>query len=76
MGRNDNTTKGKTFKQLSEPERYQIEGYLKAKLSVKEIAELLGRNRRIIEREIARGKVTLRDTNWKKLYRILSLPFI
>lgn len=42
-------------KNLSEGERYKIEGYLKAGLKVGEIAELLGRCRATIYNEIKRG---------------------
>jgi IS30 family transposase len=48
-----------SFKQLTERERYQIEILLKEKRTPKEIAKTLGKHTRTIEREIARGKVTL-----------------
>ena len=46
-------------KHLNEVERYKIEGYLQAKMNVKEIASILGRPKRTIEREITRGTVEL-----------------
>jgi len=57
----NNTTKSKKYKHLSLIERYKIEGYLEDKKSIKDIAELLGRDRSTIYREIARGKANLLD---------------
>lgn len=51
--------KQRSFKQLTERERYQIEILLKEKRKPKEIAKTLGKHTRTIEREIARGTVTL-----------------
>ena len=58
------TTKRRKYKQFSETERYKLEGYLEAGLSVKEIAALLGRNQSSIRREIAKGTVELKNTEW------------
>jgi IS30 family transposase len=61
---NHNTGKGK-WKQLSEPERYKIEALCKAGHKAREIAAQFGRDRRTIEREIKRGSVTQRDSEWR-----------
>ena len=63
MGQDNNTTKKGKWKQLSERERYKIEGFLQIKMKPKEIAVKLGRDRRTIEREIARGSVIQRREN-------------
>jgi IS30 family transposase len=65
MSQYNGNTKRKEWKHLSEKERYQIESLLKARHSPKEIAELIGRDRRTVEREILRGAVTQRDSLWK-----------
>lgn len=46
-------------KYMTEYERYQLEVLLKKKTPVKEIAELLGKHRSTIYREIKRGTITL-----------------
>ncbi len=56
MGRN---------KDITERERYQIEGFVKARKSIKEIAVLLNRHYQTIYREIKRGTVEMVDTNLK-----------
>ena len=56
MGRN---------KDITERERYQIEGFIKARKSIKEIAVLLNRHYQTIYREIKRGTVEMVDTNLK-----------
>lgn len=58
---NCNTTTRK-FKHLTEKERYQIEILLKEKRSPSEIAKILGKHKRTIEREIARGTVQMMTT--------------
>jgi IS30 family transposase len=68
MGTGNNTTNKRTWKQITEHERHKIEALLKAAVSVKQIAELLGKDRRTIEREIARGKVSQKDTNLKEYF--------
>lgn len=50
-------------KDITEYERYQIEGYLKERKSIKKIAELLGRHYQTIYREIKRGTVELIDSD-------------
>ena len=72
MGQEQDTTKRNRWMHLSERERYKIEGMLRAKMTAKEIAENLGRNRRTIEREIARGSVIQRDSQWRDEYRYLA----
>lgn len=56
-------------KNLTEAERYKIEGYLKAGIPVKKIAVLLGRAKNTIYEEIKRGTTTQIDTNLKE-YKI------
>ncbi len=66
MGQKQHTKSTGKWKQLSEKERYQIEILLKEKRTVKEIGDRLGRDRRTIEREIARGSVVQRDSEWRE----------
>ena len=54
------------YKHLNEVERYKIEGLLEAKRSVKEISELIGRDRSTIYREIKRGTVERLDYELRK----------
>jgi IS30 family transposase len=65
MGQSNHTTKRKAFKHLSEKERYKIEALVKAKHSPREIAAELKRDRRTIERELLRGTVSQRDSQWR-----------
>ncbi len=53
----DCTTRVKKYVHLSERDRYKIEGLLKGKNNVDEIAIILGRDRSTIYREINRGTV-------------------
>ena len=66
MGREQDNIKRRKWKQISEQERYQIEALLKAKHSIKEIAQQLGRDRRSIQREKARGLVEQVDYLWRE----------
>lgn len=66
MGQGKNSTKRKKWKQISEQERGKIEALLKARHSIREIAEQLGRDRRSIQREIARGQVIQVDSQWRE----------
>ena len=66
MSQEQNSTKRRKWKQISEQERYQIEALLKAKHSIREIAQQLGRDRRSIQREKARGLVEQVDTLWRE----------
>lgn len=69
MGQEHNNKKCGKWKQISEKERYKIEGFNRAGISVSEIARQLGRDRRTIQRELKRGRVT-QNVDWelKKLY--------
>ena len=62
MSQHNNTTKRKHFKHLNERERYQIEILLKDGKKANEIASILRRNKRTIEREIVRGTVKLMNS--------------
>jgi len=66
----NNTTESRKNKHLNERERYAIELYLKEKYTIMEIAKRLGRHRRTIEREIARGTIYLQnsDLTYRKVY--------
>lgn len=55
---NCNTTT-RRFKHITERERYQIEVLLKGKHKPSEIATILGKDKRTIDREIARGTVRM-----------------
>lgn len=58
-------TKGKNMgKHITERERYQIEGFLKAGIKPKQIAQILDKAERTIYYEISRGKTIQRDTNY------------
>lgn len=61
-----NTTNDKKNKHLTERERYKIEAYLKDKKKAWQIAELLGKSERTIQREIKRGTVTLLDCEFRE----------
>lgn len=63
MSHLNNTTKRRSFKHLDVRERYQIEILLKEGKKPKEIAKVMGRDRRTIEREIARGSVRLLNSD-------------
>jgi IS30 family transposase len=63
MGKNNHTTGRKGWKHLSEKERYKIEAFLNAGCKPGEIARMLGRHRRTIEREIKRGTFMKRREN-------------
>ena len=66
MGQGQDNTKRRKWKQIREQERYQIEALLKAKHSIREIAQQLGRDRRSIQREKARGQVEQVDYLWRE----------
>jgi IS30 family transposase len=57
MGPNNCTTKQWRYKHFTEKERYKLEGYLEARLSVKEIARKLNKHKATVYREIKRGLV-------------------
>lgn len=58
------TTKRKKGKHLTEAERAKIEVYLKEGKTKKYIAECVGVSERTIYREIKRGKITLRNSDY------------
>lgn len=59
----NHSTKKRTWKQLSEKERYKIEGYFEQGLKAAEIALLIKKSKRTIERERKKGLVEQRQTN-------------
>ena len=63
MGQIQNTTKKRKWEQLSERERYKIEVLFDMGLAPYQIAQELNRNRRTIEREIARGLTLQRNSD-------------
>lgn len=72
MGQDKNNRKTRKWEQLKERERYQIEGLLKAGQSITAIARQLGRDRRTIQREIARGRVVQVDYLWRERQEYLA----
>lgn len=66
MGQDQHSTKARRWKQLSEGERYKIEGMLQEGLTPYEIGRQMGRDRRTIEREIKRGRVIQVDSMWRE----------
>lgn len=52
------TTKQRKYKHLTERERYKLEGYLEARLSIKEISQRLDKHPATVYREIERGTIT------------------
>jgi transposase, IS30 family len=68
MGQKQCNTTEKKWKQLSERERYQIEALDRKKITPGEIGRQLGRDRRTIERELARGRVEQRDYEWRERF--------
>ena len=65
MGQEQDSTKQREWKQISEAERYKLEALIKAGHNNIEIAKLLGRDRRTIQRERNRGQVEQMDTELK-----------
>ena len=63
MEQGNHNTKKRSWKQISEKERYKIEGYWEEGLSCSKIAILLGKSKRTIEREIKKGMVEQRRIN-------------
>jgi transposase, IS30 family len=66
MGQQQCNTMNRKWKQLSEHERYQIEILDRKRMTAQEIGRLLGRDRRTIERELVRGRVEQRDSQWRE----------
>jgi IS30 family transposase len=58
-----NTTKARKWQQITERERYKIEGYFEAGLCAKEIGRKLGKSKRTIERERKLGMVEQKRLN-------------
>lgn len=56
-------TEAKRWKQLCEYERYKIEAFAEQGLSPAQIGELIGKNKRTIERELAMGLVEQKRMN-------------
>lgn len=69
---NTNTNKQK-WKQLTEKDRYKIEGYLSTDMKPAEIAVLIGCTRRTIEREIKLGQVE--QVDWHRSPRKDDPPY-
>ena len=63
MSQYNDTTKPRRWKHLSEKERYKIEILLGERLTAGEIGRRLNRDRRTIEREIARGMTRQRNSD-------------
>jgi len=57
------TTSRRKWKQISEADRYKIEGYCEAGMDARQIARLMGRDRRTIERELGKGSVEQKRMN-------------
>lgn len=66
MGQEKNNTRVSKWKHLNERERYQIEALLRSGITANEIGKTLGRDRRTIQREIARGSVVQMDSEWRE----------
>ncbi len=65
MGQKQDITKAKKWKHLTEKERYKIEALYQQKYTAAEIGDALEpkRDRRTIERELARGMTVLRNSD-------------
>ena len=69
MDQGQDTTKRRKWEQVQPWERNQIEALLKAKHTVGEIAQQLGRDRRTIQREKRRGTVRQLDSEYRDVWR-------
>ena len=71
MEQNNCTTEGKKYRHLSERQRYKIEALLESKITIKQIALVLGCSRSTLHREIKRGTIKRIQSDWtqKKKYR-------
>jgi IS30 family transposase len=65
----NNTLNSRKNKYLTEKERYKIEALKKAGLSNADIAKQIGKSERTIRREIKRGTVTFRNSDWTEEQR-------
>jgi len=72
MDRMQDTTKQRKWKQIQNWERNQIEALLRANHTIGEIARQLGRDRRTIQREKARGTVGQLDSEYRDVLRYFS----
>lgn len=63
MEHNNHSTNNKSWKQISEADRYKIEAWCEYNKSAREIAEMLGKSKRTIEREIKMGTVEQKRRN-------------
>lgn len=66
MGRTNCTTKRAEYKHFTEQQRYKLEGYLEAGLSILAIAQKLKKHRATIYREIQRGLIRRINTDLKE----------
>lgn len=66
LEQNNNNKSGGKWQQITEEQRYKIEGFLEAKLTQKQIAETMGVSERTIRREVAMGKVVQRDSELRE----------
>jgi len=65
MGQIKDSKDSRKGKHLQWEDRLKIEAYTEGGLSAKDIALLLGRSRRTIERELKRGEVEHRQSDWR-----------
>lgn len=69
MGQKEHNKKARKWEQLSERERYKIEALLQSGLTPIEVSRQIGRDRRTVEREIAKGSVIQVDYEWRERLR-------
>jgi len=72
MDQENNSTRQRKWKQLTEQERYKIEALYQRGLTPADIGKQLNRNRRTIEREIKQGLTEQRDSEWREKYVYLA----
>jgi transposase, IS30 family len=63
MGQTNCITKRASYKHFTESQRYKLEGYLEAGLSVSKIAQTLKKHRATVYREIQRGQIKRINTH-------------
>lgn len=68
MSHTNYITEGKKNKHITERERYTIEVLRKEGKTASEISQRLGRHVRTIERELKRGSIELRNSDWTYRY--------
>ena len=66
----DSTTEGKKYRHLSERQRYKMEALLERKITIKEIALVLGCHRSTLHREINRGTIERLKINGSWIDRV------